>query len=89
MADVDFTENLVKLVAAQMQILVSSQVAQDMFGKSYHALGNMEKIAVDQAAMGMTAANYNILTPEYLRTQPQIQQPVGFVAPTAPPKEGS
>jgi len=89
MADDDFATNLVRFVASQMHVLIGLQMAQDMFGKSYHSLGAMEKVAVDQAALGMVAANYNSITPEYLRTQPQTQQPMGFQSPAAAPKAES
>lgn len=89
MADDDFATNLVKFVAAQNHVLLGLQMAQDMFGKSYHSLGSMEKAAVDQATIAMIAANYNAMTPEYLRTQPQTQQPMGFQAPGAAPTSES
>ena len=89
MADDDFATNLMKLACAQLQITLDLQMAQDMFGKSYHSLGNMEKIAVDHAVQGMVVAMYHNLTPEYLRTQPQTQQPVGFQGPGGVSKQES
>jgi hypothetical protein len=59
--------------------------AREMFGKSYFSLGLSEKFAVDQAVLGMVAANYQSLTAESLAAQ-KTQQPAGFGFPTAPPK---
>jgi len=79
MAEEKFSDNLMRAIAAQLHLLNGMTAAREMFSKSYFALGIGEKAAVDQAVLGMLAANYQALTPEYLATQ-QAQQPVGFRA---------
>jgi len=51
-----------------------------MFGKSYAALSPVEKIAVDQWVFGQIAANYQMITPQWLLGQ-TTQQSVAFQAP--------
>ena len=87
-ANDEFSQNLLRAVSAQLLLLNGMTAAREMFGKSYFSLGAGEKGAVDQAVLTMTAANYQSLTAETLRST-QTQQPVGFVAPSATPKQES
>jgi hypothetical protein len=59
----EFDTNILKLIAAQLTFSNSLLAAREMFGKSYFALGQQEKIAVDQAAFGNVAANFQNITP--------------------------
>lgn len=85
MAEPNFQENLLRAIAAELHLQTGLQIAREMFGKSYFALGFAEKVTVDQTAWQMVAANYQGLTPESLAQQ-QKQQPVGFQAPSPPPQ---
>lgn len=76
MSEADFATNLLRSMLANLYFQTSMQVSREMFQKSYFSLGNAEKIAVDQAAFGHVASNYNALTPEFYG-QPD-RQPVGF-----------
>jgi hypothetical protein len=80
MADEGFGDNLIRMVAAQLHVLIGLTASREMFGKSYFSLGASEKIAVDQAVLGMVGGNYQAITPQYLAGQ-TAQQPVGFQAP--------
>lgn len=80
MADEKFSDNLMRAIAAELLLLNGLTVAREMFSKSYFSLGIGEKTQVDQAVFGMIAANYQMITPEYLAGQ-KAQQPVGFQAP--------
>jgi hypothetical protein len=55
-----------RAIAAQLHFLNGMTAAREMFGKSYFSLGLSEKFAVDQAVLGMVAANYQSLTAESL-----------------------
>jgi hypothetical protein len=71
--DEEYLTNLLRYIGAQMHLQTGLLMAQDMFGKGYHQLGAMEKIAVDQAVNGMLGANYRSLTPELLKNNPLLQ----------------
>jgi hypothetical protein len=77
MPDESFETNLLRTIASSVYFLVSMNAAREMFGKSYFALGISEKAAVDQAAIAAVAANYQVLTPEFLKAQTTPQK-VGF-----------
>jgi len=77
MADETFETNLLRLVAAETFFLLSLNASREMFGKGYFSLGVSEKAAVDQAVLAAVGANYQSLTPEYLKSQ-TIPQTVGF-----------
>ncbi len=82
-----FSDNLLRAIAAELHFLNGMTAAREMFGRSYFALGAGEKSAVDQAVLAMIAGNYQGLTPELLAAQ-TTQQPMGFRAPTqANPQE--
>jgi hypothetical protein len=85
MADEIFSENLMRVIAAELHLLNGMTAAREMFGKSYFSLGIGEKAAVDQAVTGMIGGNYQGLTPEALVSQ-ATQQPMGF---RVPPSEQS
>ena len=85
MADESFSDNLARATVAYLQLLVGLTAAREMFGKSYFSLGLAEKIAVDQAVLGLAAANYQSLTAESLAAQGS-RSPVGFGVPTSSPK---
>ena len=80
MADEKFSDNLLRMVAAELHFANCVAASQQMFGKGYFALGASEKIAVDQAVFGHIASNYQAITPESLVAQ-KTPQPVGFQAP--------
>jgi hypothetical protein len=80
MAEEKFSDNLMRAVAAELHFLNGMTAAREMFGKSYFSLGVSEKIAVDQAVLGMVAANYQSLTAESLAAQASPQQ-AGFGTP--------
>jgi hypothetical protein len=80
MADENFGDNLLRMVAAELHFSNCVAAAREMFGKSYFALGGAEKIAIDQAVFGHFAGNYQAITPDALVAQ-KAPQPVGFQAP--------
>lgn len=83
MADDDFSINLMRAIYAQLHFQSGLSAAREMYGKSYFSLGTGEKIAVDQAVLGMVAANYQNTTAESLTGQ-KVQEPMGFRVPTDP-----
>jgi hypothetical protein len=85
MAEESFTDNLLRAVVAQLHLLNGMTASREMFGKGYFSLGLSEKIAVDQAVLGMVAANYQSLTAESLAAQ-KAPQSMGFGVPTSSPK---
>lgn len=87
MKDDQYDNILLRLSVASLFASVSLQVAREMYSKSYFALGQGEKIAVDQAAFGLVAGNYQATTEEALRKvlggANQPQNAVGFVPPSS------
>jgi len=80
MANEGFDTNLVRFLAAELYLSLSLQFVREMYGKSYFALGVGERANVDQTLQGIVGANYQGLTPEYLRgTTPAT---AGFQPPT-------
>jgi hypothetical protein len=78
MAD-NFDTNLMRFIAASFYLSLSLQASREMFGKSYFSLGVGERAIVDQALQTTVAANYQAVTPEYLKgTTPAT---AGFQAP--------
>jgi hypothetical protein len=88
MADEDFVQNLMRMMAAELHVQNTMTAAREMFGRGYFSLGAGEKLAVDQAVFGFVAANYQAITPQWLATQ-QVQQQMGFQAQGAKQSEGS
>jgi hypothetical protein len=80
MAEEKFSDNLMRAIAAELHFLNGMTAAREMYGKGYFSLGTLEKASLDQMVIGIIAANYQALTPEFLATQ-QTQQPMGFRAP--------
>jgi hypothetical protein len=81
MADENFSDNLLRAVAAELHLLNRMTVAREMFSKSYFSLGMVEKTTVDQAVTSMVGGNYQSITPEALASH-RAHEPVGFRAPT-------
>lgn len=80
MAD-DFNNNLVRLLGSCAYTLVSLELSRHMFDKSYFALGANEKIVVDQATANLITGNFQMLTPEVLKSamaQPASATTAGF-----------
>jgi len=86
MAEEKFSDNVMRVIAAELHLLNGMTVAREMFGKSY-SLGLSEK-AVDQTMFGMIAGNFQAITPTFLAAQ-QSQQAMGFGVPAASPKKES
>jgi hypothetical protein len=84
MADSTYSDNLLRLLVSQVTCLTGLVAAQQMFGRSYFALGGPEKTAVDQAVLAMVLTNYQTLTPEFL-AGPKSPQQAGFGIPAAAP----
>ena len=84
MADEEFKTNLLRVIAGELYFSLGLQTSREMYGKSYTSLGIAEKNAVDQYVMSQVAANYNVLTPEFLKGQQS--QPTGFQPPPDKPK---
>lgn len=82
MAEENFDENLMRMIAAEMHFSNCLNTAREMFGKGYFALGSAEQAIVDQTVGTLVGANYQAITPQYLASQ-RVQQPVGFRAPTS------
>jgi hypothetical protein len=87
MAGETFSENLTRMIAAELSFLVAMTAAREMFGKSYFSLGVSERGAVDQAVFLNVAANFQAITPSFLAGQ-QSQQPMGFGVQPAGPTGG-
>lgn len=77
----EFETNLMRAQLAATWFSLGIQTARELFGKSYLSLSQSEKSAVDQIVLASVAGNYQVITPEWLAAQ-QIQQPIGFQAPT-------
>jgi hypothetical protein len=83
MAEEQFSDNLLRMVAAELHFLSGLTAAREMYGKSYFSLGVGEKTAVDQAVLGMIAGNYQWVTLENLAGQ-KASEPMGFRVPSEP-----
>jgi hypothetical protein len=79
MPEENFSDNLMRAVAAELHFLNGMTAAREMFGKSYFSLGAGEKAAVDQIVVAHVASNYQAVTPSALALQ-TTQQPMGFRA---------
>jgi hypothetical protein len=78
----EFDRNLLKFIAASVFASLSLEVAREMFGKSYFALGAGERISADQAAQAMLWGNINGLKPEiFAQGQNPSPAPAGFQPP--------
>ncbi len=88
MTDETYSDNLLRLLTAQVTLLVGMTAAQQMFGRGYFALSQTEKAAVDQTVLGMVLGNYQALTPEFL-AGPKPPQQAGFWIPSRRTHEGN
>jgi hypothetical protein len=84
MAEENFTDNLLRMVAADLHFLTAMTAAREMFGRGYFSLGGAEKVAVDQASLANLQGNYQAITPQFLASQ-VTKEPMGFVAPKDTP----
>ncbi|HKV53733.1 MAG TPA: hypothetical protein VJN94_03735 [Candidatus Binataceae bacterium] len=82
MVEEKFETNLLRAVAAELQLLNGLTVAREMFGKGYFALGAAEKALVDQTVNQMIVGNYRMFSAEFLRDQ-AAKPLVGFQAPVS------
>jgi hypothetical protein len=57
MAEEKFSDNLMRMVAAELHFLSGVFAAREMFGKSYFVLGAVEKTAVDQTVLAAIQGN--------------------------------
>jgi hypothetical protein len=80
MAEEIFSENLMRMVAAELHLLNTMTVSREMYGRGYFSLGVGERAIVDQTAVNTIAAHYRDITPQFLAAQ-QVPQPMGFVTP--------
>jgi hypothetical protein len=80
MAD-EFQTNLMRAQFAATWTLISLQVAQGLFGKSYMSLSLPEKGAVDQMVLTTVGQSYSMATPEWFAAQ-KAAEAVGFHGPT-------
>ncbi len=78
MAHEHFQTSLLRLLAAEVWLMVSMNASRDMFGKSYFGLGVAEKAALDHWVAGTIAANFYAINPELLRLS---QTPVSGFQP--------
>jgi hypothetical protein len=80
MAEEKFSDNLMRIIAAELHMSNCLIGAREMFGRGYFSLGETEKAALHQTVLLAVGGNYQALTPEFLAAQ-KAQQPVGFVTP--------
>ena len=80
MPEQKFSDNLLRAIAAELNLMNRMTAAREMFGKSYFSLGGGEQIAVNQAVFGIVASNYQNLTAESLAAQ-KLPEPMGFRVP--------
>lgn len=75
-----FSDNLLRMIAADIHLLTTITAAREMFGRSYFSLGHAEKLAIDQTVLASLQGNYQAITPQFLASQ-VTKEPMGFVAP--------
>jgi hypothetical protein len=88
MAEETFSENLLRMIAAELHAVNCLLASREMFGKGYFALGTGERAIVDQAVVTIAGANYQAITPQFLASQIP-QQPMGFGVQPGAPKQGT
>lgn len=71
MPEEDFQSNLLKMIAASAYSGFCLAASRELFGKSYYALGLVEKEACDRTALGQVLTNYREITPALLSNAPQ------------------
>jgi hypothetical protein len=77
MAEENFGENLMRMVAAELHFLNAMTASREMYGRGYFSLGVSERAVIDQIVLMTIAGNFQALTPTFLADQ-QVQQPMGF-----------
>src|ERR1700691_5355748 len=82
MADEDFQQNILRMIAAELWFIAGLQASQATFGKSYTSLSVVEKGVVDQLVNGALGGNYNQITPAWLAGQ-KAATTVGFAVPAS------
>jgi hypothetical protein len=88
MAEEKFSDNLWRMLAAELHFSNAMVAAREMFGRSYFSLGAGEKAAVDHAVFANVQGNYQAITPRFLASQ-TTKQPMGFRAPQTSDTSGS
>lgn len=81
--DEQFTQNITKLIAAELYFVATLYASHEMYGKSYFSLGVSEKQAIDQTVWSQIFGNFQQLTPELLGAQSQAK--TGFQPPDNQP----
>jgi hypothetical protein len=81
----EFDTNLLRLVCASNFFLASMTASREMYGKSYFALGAMEKQTLDQAVLNSIVGNFHALVPGWFGAP--TPAPTGFQTPANPPDE--
>jgi len=76
-----FDEHMLRMISSELYFLASLHCAREMFGKSYFALGTIEKVAADQALEHILAANFHRQVVQMFDTPQPGQAPLGFAAP--------
>lgn len=82
MAEEKFSDNLLRMIAAELHFSNCLAVSQHLLGKPYLALSPVERGLVDRAVMENVAPNYQNITPKLLSHQ-EAPQPMGFVTPAS------
>jgi hypothetical protein len=77
MAEERFSENLNRLIAAELHFFNRMTASREMFGNSYFSLGISEKAVVDQTVTATISGIYQGITPASLEA-PHVEQPMGF-----------
>jgi hypothetical protein len=72
MSQEKFSDNLMRMIAAELHFLNTMTAAREMYGRGYFTLGVEERAAIDQTVRGTLAASYQALTPEFLASQVTI-----------------
>ncbi len=88
MAEEKFSDNLMRMLAAELHFLNVQTASREMLGKSYYALGVAEKNAVEQMVLGAVSGNYQAITPQFLANQ-EARQAVGFPTQASQPTSGN
>jgi hypothetical protein len=87
MAEEKFSDNLMRLLVAELHFSNCLAASQHLFDKPYFSLSAVEKGMVDQTVVGHVGGNYQAITPEFLAAQ-KAQQPMGFVNPASAQSAG-
>ena len=77
----EFQVNLLRAIAAHLNVLSTLQTAREMFGKSYFSLGAEERKAAEKAQYELILSHYYGVTHEVLANAPRTE-PIGFCPPT-------